>query len=380
MHTIKELNDMIKNVLTDNIKNVNIKGEISNLKITNNNSWFSLKDKEASINCVNWNNMIKCVNGDNVNVEGYITVFVKNGSYLLVINTIENIGIGDIHKKYEIMKKTCYEKGLFSKKRELPINIMNIGIITSQEGAALHDILYVLKVNNYMGNVYVKNCFVQGQNCSKSVCEGITYFNNNNINIDVILITRGGGAIEDLMSYSTPEICEAIYNSNIITISAIGHEVDNMLSDYAADIRAPTPTYAGELILKSNKVISDNIILVKNNMDKIYLLLTNKYNNINDEMKNLNTMFNSMKPHIIIDNMINNMNNMRNNIYEKLNNKIKNLEMETNMLNNIFKNNLLKNIIISHNNIIIQSKKEFMEIKNRKEIKISFMDGDIYLE
>ena len=258
--TVSELNTKIKDVIVENMSDIiRVKGEISNIKISNKNIYLALKDESSSISVIYWSGVDtlndKVQNGDDVIVTGKINCFHKQGTYQIICSKIEKIGIGNLHEKYESLKKSFHQKGYFSKKRQIPNKINRIAILTSTEGAALQDVLYVLKSNSFSGEVVIKNCFVQGQNCPESIKSGIEYFNKlHKIKyFDILLITRGGGSFEDLMGYSSKEAVRAIYDSPIITISAVGHEVDCMLSDMAADYRAPTPSIAGEVISSIQK-------------------------------------------------------------------------------------------------------------------------------
>jgi exodeoxyribonuclease VII large subunit len=245
--TVTCLNNTIRDLLKENISEIlKVKGEVSNLKLSNGNTFFTLKDKDSAISVVSWGNTFDITNGDDIFVSGKITTYGKQGTYNIQIFKVEKNGIGNIFETYEKLKKVFEKEGLFSKKRKFPLTINKIGIVSAYEGAALQDILYVLKANAFSGEVFVKNCYAQGKYCSQSVSNGIEYFNNMKNKVDLILISRGGGSVEDLMGYSAESVIRAIYNSNIFTISAVGHEIDTMLSDYAADHRSPTPTRAAE--------------------------------------------------------------------------------------------------------------------------------------
>lgn len=295
--TVTELNDNIKTILDSKFKNkkIMVTGEISNLKKSGKHTFLTLKDNNASISVAFWRNMLKNQHGDNVEITGKIDYYTKNGNINLIGTNIRNIGVGRLHKQYEHIRDKYKERGYFDNKKPFPKNIKNIGLITSATGAAVKDFLYVLENNNFSGNVFIYDCIVQGDLCPSSVAAGIKFFDkfdniddlNNQIidvksdnssidsedpfeirnqndnsprnkkitksnNIDVLVVTRGGGSFEDLIGFSHPEVIEAIYNSKIYTISAVGHEVDEMLSDYVANYRAPTPSIAGEVIANVN--------------------------------------------------------------------------------------------------------------------------------
>lgn len=254
-YTVSDINNLIKKSLQKDFKNqFVIEGEISNLKVSGQHTYLNLKDAISSISVIFWNTKLTNKHGDNVSITGKIDYYTKNGYTNIIGNAIKNIGIGELHIEYEKLKKSYEKKGYFDNKKSLPENIKIIGVITSEKGAALQDFLYVLNKNEFMGEVMIYDCIVQGPKCPISIAKGIEYFNNSNV--DLILITRGGGSFEDLMGFSHSNVIEAIYNSNKYIISAVGHEVDNMLSDYVANYRAPTPSIAGEVICSIN--INDN--------------------------------------------------------------------------------------------------------------------------
>lgn len=247
--TVSELNEHVKSVLKTG--KITVVGEVSNFKPSKTNVFFTLKDKDSMLNCVCWgysSRDIELKNGDKINATGTLTVFTKSGTYNLSITKMDIVGEGDLHKQYEQLKKKYELLGLFSIdiKKKLPPHIKKIGVATAHDGAAIQDFKYILEKNGFKGTVLIKNCFVQGKDCPKSVVATIKELDN--MNLDVIVITRGGGSFEDLFGFSDPSVVEAIRALKTPSISAIGHEVDFMLSDFVADIRAPTPSLAGELL------------------------------------------------------------------------------------------------------------------------------------
>lgn len=264
-YTVTEINNVLKDLILGVIpEKIIISGEISNLKIANSNLFLTLKDDESNINVVSWGytkskNKIELNNGDKVSITGKLALYTKSGTYNLTLHHIEKLGMGQLYNEYEILKQKCEKMGYFdiNKKKQMPTNIKNIGIVTAPEGAALQDILYVLKNNNYSGKVIVKRSLVQGNMCAKSIVKAIDFLKSwqdeHNNKLDVILITRGGGSFEDLMGFSDIKVIESINKCDIFTISAVGHEIDFMLSDFTADLRAPTPSIAAERISEQQK-------------------------------------------------------------------------------------------------------------------------------
>ena len=292
-YTVSEISQNIKNILVSGLQNkyIVVIGEISNLKHSGRHTYLTLKDEISSINVVFWGDSIGNKNGDNVEIMGKVDFYTKTSNVNFIGKNIKNIGIGSLYTKYEELSIEYKKKGYFNNRKSLPKIVSKIGVVTSLDGAAWHDFVFVLKKNAFIGEVYIYNCITQGTNCPLSVANGIKFFNNsffcnssnnlndiynndiidddtdnninaninakingningntNNIDVDIIVITRGGGSFEDLIGYSDPKVIEAIYASKKYTISAIGHEIDNMLSDYVANYRAPTPSIAGEVI------------------------------------------------------------------------------------------------------------------------------------
>ena len=388
--TVAELSDTIKNLLSTSISSQKVKGEISNMKISGKNIYFTLKDNTASISVVCWNGVDdkkykEIHNGDDVFVYGKINCFQKQGTYQLTAYKVDRIGMGDIHEKYEVLKKTFERNGYFSKKRELPTKINRIGILTATEGAALQDVLYVLNSNNFYGEIYVKNCAVQGANCPLSVAEGIKYFNelNKNIPFDILLITRGGGSFEDLIGYSSSEVVRAIHESDIITISAVGHEVDCMLSDLAADYRAPTPSVAGEIITTYQKKKQDKLKKIIEKIEKKTMILENNLDNIYDKILTCNKLLETINPEYRIKNEKNKLEMYKTSLNSKydtqfyiLTDKLKKLKYNVDQYN-MNKNftNGFSMIVDRHYNIIDDVDVFKKYIADKKHITIIFKNG-----
>jgi exodeoxyribonuclease VII large subunit len=395
--SVDELNNVIRLAITDKLNNnIKVAGEISNIKISNQNMYFTLKDSLSSISIVMWktqleklklNNNLK--NGDNIIVTGKVTCFTSKGTYQVTSTKIEQIGIGDLHEKYEKLKEQYNENGYFSKKREFPKHINRIGILTSAEGAALQDILYVLNTNSFNGEIYIKNCSVQGNLCPKSVQDGIRYFNllNDTKKLDVLLISRGGGSFEDLMGYSSSEIVKSIYQSDIFTISAVGHEVDWMLSDFAADCRAPTPSIAAEMISSVQKKKIDMFNDIKTKLNKLDQIINSRLDNYSEKLDNCNNMLVMVNPITYIDTETEKVNRYKTLMMNKVFNRIDKLLSDVNTCkneNNRFSSNKIFDkgyvAIIDKDNNLVSSKDTFAKLLSRKnKIKIIFADGEYLL-
>jgi exodeoxyribonuclease VII large subunit len=312
VYTIQDLNKLIKKSINETFDNqISIIGEIYNYKKAHNNIFASLRDKNASVNIVCFSKINYNINnGSQVIATGKIDYYSKNGNINFIVTSFKKDSeeFGEIYKIYESTKNKFENKGYFNNKKLRPNRINNIGIITSNNGAALQDILYVLKNNNFNGNIYIKDCLVQGESCHKSISSGIKYFNDNkDKNIDILLITRGGGSFDDLMGFSHDDVLEEIHKSKYYTISAVGHEIDFMLSDFVSDLRAPTPSIAAEIICSQQKEETDNMRILDHFTKMIKENIINK---IKINKITLNKIENDMK-------YINPINKIRS-IYEKM--------------------------------------------------------------
>ena len=248
--TVTELSKMIKNVIGDHIsKDLKITCEISSISSSGDNKWVGICDNQGSMITVTfW----KCydfpyIKGDKVIINGYLQYYEKKGYVNLIGRKIEKLGIGELQKKYQKNYDYLERNGYFKKScTQLPSKIDSIGILTAKEGDALQDFLYVLRENHYTGQVVIYNCNVQGVNCPNSIINGIDYFSQKKNQVDVLVLTRGGGSYEDLMGFSDTEMLKKLFHCKIYTISAIGHQNDIMLSDLVANHRSPTPSLAGK--------------------------------------------------------------------------------------------------------------------------------------
>lgn len=314
--TVSELNEQVQNMFKSVYdKPISLTGEITNLKLSGSHLYMTLKDNLATVSVVCWGfdkkfKDLKLENGNKIIIKGYVSFYKKSGNYQVVAFSFDLVGMGDLHKEYEDLKNMFNLKGYFDQERkkklsELSENINKIGILTALNGAALKDFLYVLESKGFMGKIFVKGCVVQGINCAKSIVQGLKELDK--LDLDIIILMRGGGSFEDLFGFSDKNVVKAIYKAKTLTISAIGHEIDFMLSDFVADIRAPTPSIAGEIIAThQNK---------KYNLEQYDYFLSIMHNDIITELYNYRDKINDM------DNIlkINNKRDIIDSIYDELN-------------------------------------------------------------
>ena len=254
-YSVSEITGQIKNLIERNYSSLEIEGEISNCKFSSTGHlYFSLKDNLARLQCVLFRSSLARVpfmpeDGQRVVASGSLSVYPPSGSYQLVCRSLDLAGEGEILKMLEERKRRLSALGYFDKdnKRALPRFPRRIAVVTSQNGAAIRDILHVLKRRNSRLHIMILPSPVQGSDAGRIIASQVRFANKNDL-CDVIIVARGGGALEDLLPFSEERVVKAIYDSKIPVVSGIGHEIDWALSDFAADVRAPTPSAAAEIV------------------------------------------------------------------------------------------------------------------------------------
>lgn len=254
--TVSELNGYIKRIFENDrtLTGVSVKGEISNfINHRSGHLYFSLKDAEGQIRAVMFKSSamrLKFIpeNGMKVILFGSVSVYQKDGSYQLYVNSMEPDGIGALYLAYERLKEKLSLEGLFSEEYKKPIPQFpeKIGVITSPSGAAVRDIINVTGRRFPVANLYIYPSLVQGEGAEDNLIEALEYFEKSRL-VDVIIIGRGGGSIEDLWAFNGERLARKIFEASIPIISAVGHETDFTICDFVADLRAPTPSAAAEL-------------------------------------------------------------------------------------------------------------------------------------
>lgn len=266
--SVAQINAYIKRIFQSDyaLNRIYIKGEVSNCKYhSSGHIYFSLKDDKSQISCVMFANQringldFEMENGQTVIVSGSISVFERNGTYQLYANEISLDGIGRLYVEFEKLKDKLYKEGLFDheKKKPIPQNPKTIGIVTAKTGAAIHDIMSVAKRRNPYIQLVLYPAQVQGDGAADTIVRGIQTLDR--YGVDTIIIGRGGGSIEELWAFNEEMVARAIYAAKTPIISGTGHEVDTTIADYAADLRAATPTAACELAVPDLRETLDAI-------------------------------------------------------------------------------------------------------------------------
>lgn len=383
--TVSELNGYIKKLVDNDfiLGNSNVKGEISNFKLhSSGHIYFSIKDEYSKINCVMFRSSAKNLkfmpeNGMKVVVKGRVSVYEKDGAYQIYCNDIEPDGVGELYMAFEKLKSKLQSQGLFevTHKKKIPSYARKIGVITSPTGAAIRDIINVAKRRNSTTELLIYPALVQGMNASESIIKAIEYLNKVN-DIDIIILARGGGSIEELWCFNDEKLAYSIYNSKKVIITGVGHETDYTIVDFVSDRRAPTPSAAAELAVFNLEDLQSKIISYKNNLNNLIdFILKEKRNSLELLKRNLDVN----SPYSYIVNEYNNIDRLK----ELMNIKIKTrLEKEKEKL--IKANSLLTAHnpmnILNKGYALIESDKigvvnTMQNLRKLNKVKITLKDG-----
>lgn len=259
-YTVSQITARIRESLHKQFRDILVEGEISNFKLyPSGHLYFTLKDEAASLRAVMFNfhgrypeNLVK--DGSAVLCRGRIDVYDKRGEYRLLVDDLEVLGLGLLQMQFQMLKEKLFKEGLFdaARKRPLPVLPETIGIITSPAGAAVRDMLKIIFQKYENMGVLIYPVRVQGEGASLEMVEGIAHFNREK-EVDVIILGRGGGSLEDLACFNDEKLARAICASGIPVVSAVGHEIDFTIADFVADVRAPTPTAAADMVVKDKE-------------------------------------------------------------------------------------------------------------------------------
>lgn len=277
--TVSAVAKFLSALVADNCSKLWIRGEVSNLKFQNTgNVFLSLKDSDSKLNAVIMNfSRARSVSKDlkegvEILAFGNLSYYKRDGYVSLFIEEIEFVGLGLLKQKFDELKSKLEKEGLFDRahKKPLPAYPTHVGVVTSPTGAAFQDILNVTRRRFQSVDIVLFPASVQGDRAAEEIARAIRAANKAGRNvIDVLIVGRGGGAIEDLWCFNEEAVARAIYKSEIPVISAVGHEIDYTIADYVADVRAPTPSAAAELVVKDKSAIVDRIRTLKNRVDTI---------------------------------------------------------------------------------------------------------------
>ncbi len=382
--TVSEITKQIKHVVEENFSSVKIIGEISNFKAHISGHWyFTLKDGDAAINCTMWRGVNNYVfftpqNGMKVIVTGRITVYPPRGSYQLDTRSMQPAGVGELQKAFEELKRKLHKEGLFDEeiKKDIPTFPQVIGIVTGSSTAALKDMLSVASRRYPLVKILIAPAKVQGDGAAGEIVKSIELLNKKK-NVDVIIVSRGGGSLEDLWPFNEEIVARAIAKSKIPVISGVGHEVDFTIADFVADLRAPTPSAAMELATPNKDEIFGFISdFSYNSKNKILAFIENLRNEVTQNLdsygfKNLISLLNNKKQ--LLDNYLF---RIQTDISNLLSTNKNNLALYTRTINSNNINKILKKgfVLVEQDNNFIK-RKEILNIE--KTIMLKFYDGKV---
>ncbi|MDU1685881.1 MAG: exodeoxyribonuclease VII large subunit [Clostridium perfringens] len=388
--SVGEVNNYVKKLVENDfiLKNLNVKGEISNLKFhSSGHIYFSLKDENSKVNCIMFKNNavnldFRLEEGMKVEIKARLGVYHKEGTYQLYCENIKKAGIGELFEEFHKLKKELSEEGIFDQKykRALPKFPKRIGIITARTGAAVRDIINVIQRRNKSLDIILYPAKVQGENAADSIIEGIRYFNNEK-SVDVIILGRGGGSIEELWAFNNRDLAYEIFNSRIPTVSAVGHEVDFTISDFVSDMRAPTPSAAGELVSPSLKEMINDLL---NKKEFLHRAIDRKFLNAKKDVDLLHKGLKGNNPKHIIEKRIKEVNSLE----EKLNflgkRKIDKAKDELIALNRILQTLNPLNTLGRGYSVIMDKEDKVInkvsELKKNDMVKVIMKDGSVNID
>ncbi|OQX60215.1 exodeoxyribonuclease VII large subunit [candidate division KSB1 bacterium 4484_219] len=304
VYSITELTRQIKFLLESHFPNIWVKGEISNFKLhSSGHMYFSLKDENAQLPCVMWrgrNNLLFFMPKDGMKVvaQGNVTVYEKRGYYQFEVLELQPAGIGELQLAFEQLKQRLKAEGLFEAEHKKPIPAYpeRIGIVTSATGAAIRDLVTVVGRRFPSVQLILNPVRVQGDGAAEDIARAIDEFNEYG-QVDVLIVGRGGGSLEDLWPFNEEVVARAIFRSKIPIISAVGHEVDFSISDFVADLRAPTPSAAAELVVRNRDELLSTLQAM---VQKMYRLLKEKIRYYRDKVNYLESSYALRRPADVI--------------------------------------------------------------------------------
>ena len=265
--TVTQLTYQIKNLLEGTFPDVWVEGEISNLTVPQSgHAYFTLKDEQSQVKAVLFRSAQRHLkftlqHGMQVICRGHVSVYEPRGEYQVIVDYVEPRGIGALQKAFEELKARLEKEGLFVRERKKPLPLLprRIGIVTSPTGAAIRDILRIIKRRHPKMEILIYPVPVQGVEAVPAIVEAVRYFNREQ-NVDVMIVGRGGGSLEDLWAFNEEAVAREIFASRIPVISAVGHETDYTIADFVADLRAPTPSAAAEMVVESEAHLRETVL------------------------------------------------------------------------------------------------------------------------
>jgi exodeoxyribonuclease VII large subunit len=389
IYTVSQISNEIKLILEDSYPAVWVRGEISNFRLYNSDHmYFSIKDSNSQIRAVMFRNTNRGLNfepknGAEVLIFGRISTYLKSGDYQIIVNHMEQFGQGALYNAYEKLKNKLEKEGLFDQKhkKKIPDIVTKIGVVTSKDGAALHDILKVIDSLNINVEVLICPTTVQGKQARKDIVQAIEYLNMYHKDLDVLLVGRGGGQIEDLEAFNSEDVARSIFNSKIPIVSCVGHEIDFTIVDFVADLRAPTPSAAAEIVLRKTIEFQRQLVSLKENL---YSALDNALLYCSQYLERLKSSKALTRPQDLYKEKIDYINDLSikllKGIERFINYKIEKFENIKHKLQILSPYNVFKRgfsvCFDEYNKVILNSK----DVEIGKQIKVQLAIGNLYAE
>ncbi|MCK5032017.1 MAG: exodeoxyribonuclease VII large subunit [Calditrichia bacterium] len=384
VYSVSELTKQIKVLLEDNFPTLWVEGEISNYKKHySGHYYFTLKDPNSQISCVMWKSRtfstpFKLEDGMRVHIFGNIRLYEKSGRYQLDAILLQQAGVGELQLKFENLKKQLHEEGLFDEKykKSIPKIPQKIGIITSPTGAAIKDIISVINRRFPVCEILIRGVKVQGISASNDISEAIIQMNEID-DIDLIILGRGGGSLEDLWAFNEENVAKTIFASKIPIISAVGHEIDYTISDFVSDLRAPTPSVAAELAVPDK---DDLIAKIRDLHNYITSISSNFILNSKIDIRNFLKSYAFKKPEDMLHQYFQRLDDLLPKLIYLYSNKLS--IMKTNIENLVSRlSSLHPDHVLSRGYAIIQKEKKIVrsvkELEINDNIDVQFIDGKI---
>jgi exodeoxyribonuclease VII large subunit len=304
IYSITELTRELKSLLEGAFPKIWVEGEISNyLRHSSGHRYFTLKDQNAQLRCVMWRWMgehlfFEPQDGLKVKASGQITVYEKSGQYQLVVTSMQPAGIGELELAFQRLKQKLADEGLFDAEHKIPIPQFpeRIGVVTSPTGAAIRDILNITGRRAPWARIILWPVRVQGEAAAEQIAHAIRGFNQHDL-VDLLIVGRGGGSLEDLWAFNEEAVARAIYESEIPVISAVGHEIDFSIADFVADMRAPTPSAAAEMAVPDG---DDLLERIESSMDGIVMAVGRAFQQGRNRLHDLSSRYGFRRPLEII--------------------------------------------------------------------------------
>lgn len=264
--SVTELNGIMRDIVDGSLRPMWVSGEVGNLTLhRSGHAYMTLKDASSQIKAVYFGGANECAKlkvceGSQIEAYGKLSVYMQRGEYQLNIRSLRPMGLGDLQRQFELLKQRLAAEGLFDESRKKPVPYIpaRIGLVTSPDGAALHDFLKISLSRFPTLDIKIYPAPVQGRGAERYIAAGVNFFNRYG-KVDVIVVTRGGGSLEDLWPFNEEVVARAIAASRIPVVSAVGHEIDFTIADFAADLRAPTPSGAAEMIVPDKAALNETV-------------------------------------------------------------------------------------------------------------------------